>query len=277
MGFSGGIGSPGFNNAIGGAGIDIPAYKGQSTRSNVPRAKDLSMWFMAVPNERARVCDVDNAGGINRLRDFSGNRNNLVQATAASRPTVKQSTTAGKASFVFTTAQWLGGDDDAAFDTGTGAFDIYIVFNLTAGSGNQGILGTKASVSAGQAGISLMCTAAEKLRGVGSSGSAQKATALTANNYDDKGFFVARLSRTGTTTGISTSCTDGTIEAKSVADGGINYNGGVFAIGAFNAGGAGIAGNIVEVMAYKGVRLNGPDNGKVMHYINTKYNLALSI
>jgi|TARA_R110000851_G_scaffold47719_12_gene115869 hypothetical protein len=275
MGFSGGLGPGGFNNAIGAGGIDMPAYKRQSSRSNVPRARELTMWFMAAANEKARVCDVSAGGGVNRVRDFSGKRNHLIQIVPAKKPTVKQGATGGKASFNFATANWLYGTNATAFDTGTGAFDIYMILNLTAGSANQGIMGTKTGTAASAAGISLIATSVEKLRGLGSNGSAQKATALTGDNYDDKGYFMVRFFRTGTTTSIFTLSSDGTTQTINVADAGIDYSGGRMAIGAFNGGGVGFAGDIAEMLAYKGIRLSAGDKNKVQGYLNTKYKLGI--
>ena len=120
-----------------------------------------------------------------------------------------------------------------------------------------------------------MCSSAEKLRGSCSDGSSNKSTSLTSNAYNAKGFFLVRLQRSGTTTGIYTLCSDGTTEAKTKSDGGVSYNGGNFSLGALNTGSTGFAGYVMEMLAYKGVRLGDSDRAEVISYLSIKYKLGL--
>lgn len=275
MGFSGGIGSRGFDNSIGAPGVDLPVYKRQRLRVQVPKARYLAMWFMVQPNGRARVCSRDGAGGVTRLNDLSGNRNNLTQNQSNKKPALVQSFSNGRAAIQFATTEYLVGNNAAAFDTGAGEFDVYAILNLSAGSTNQAFFGTRTSFAASQAGVSVMCTGAEKIRGSCSNGSSGKNTSVTSNAYNAKGFFLVRLQRTGTTTGVYTLCSDGTTESKTVSDGGVSYNGGNFSIGALNTGNTGFAGYVMEVLAYKGVRLGDDDRNKVIRYLSSKYKLGL--
>ena len=278
MGFSGAIGSRGFDNSIGAGGIELPEYKRQRRGVRVPKARYLAMWFMAKPNGRARVCSRDGAGGITTLNDFSGNRNNLAQNNSNKKPAIVQDASNGRAAYSFdpsSTAQYLVGNNAAAFDTGSGEFDVYVILNVADTGGNQTFFGTRTSFAASQAGVSVMCNSAERLRGSGSNGSNAKNTSFTSNSYGAKGFFLLRLQRSGTTTGIYTLCSDGTTEGLTKSDGGISYDGGNFSLGALNTGSTPFDGHVMEVLAYKGIKLGTDDRNKVIRYLSTKYKLGL--
>ena len=276
MGFSGAIGSSGFDNSIGAGGIELPDYKRQRVGGKVPKAEHLAMWFMAVPNGKGRQpFSKSSAGTVRALRDFSGNRNHLRQSAANKQPTVLQSTQGGRAAISFTTSQYLVGDNASAFDVGADRFDIYMVVNFD-GGGNQVFYATKSSLAASTAGIAAIAASDEKLRVQGANGSTQKTTAKTAAAYNGKGYFLLRFSRSADSTSrIYTLCSDGTSQSKTVAGGGISFSGGNFSLGALNNGNTGFAGKAVEVLAYKGIRLNNANRDKVVSYLSTKYKLGL--
>ena len=277
MGFSGAIGSKGFNNSIGASGVELPDYKRQRTRVQVPQAKDLAMWFMSVPNDKAsRPFSRTPIGGVSALRDFSGNRNHLRQSVVGKRPTVLQSAQGNRAAIQFTTAQYLVGNNASAFDIGTGLFDVYMIVNMASASATQVFYATKSSIAASTSGVAAMAANDEKLRAQGANGSSAKNTAKTTAAYNAKGYFLLRVSRTASSElRLYTLCSDGTTQAKTIAGGGLSFDGGNFSLGALNNGNSGCAAKIVEVLAYKGTRLSNANRDKVTSYLSTKYKLGL--
>ena len=275
MGFSGAIGSKGFNNSIGASGVELPDYKRQSSRTRIPQAEDLALWFMSVSNDKTiRPFSRAPGEGVVTLNDFSGNRNHL-RSVAGKRPTVLQSAQGNRAAIQFATAQYLVGNNASAIDVGTGAFDIYMIVNLAAADAAQVFYATKSSFAASTSGVAAFAANDEKLRVTGANGSSAKTTDKTAAAYNTKGYFLVRVSRNGTTTGLYTLCSDGTSQVKTVADGGISFDGGNFSLGALNNGSTGFAGKITEVLAYKGVRLSNAKRNDVISYLSTKYKLGL--
>lgn len=278
MGFSGGLGSKGFNNSIGAAGVDLPKHKRQRGGVRIPNANSIQMWFMSKPNGKGeRTFSLGNGRRIHTLRDFSGKRNHLKQPSAAKQPTVSANNgSAGiPAALQFTTAQFLVGDSTSAFDVGTGAFDIYMIINLSASSSTQVFYSTTTSIAASTIGIAAMAANDEKLRVTGANGSSAKTTAKTSAAYNGKGYFLLRFCRTGTTTQCYTLCADGTSQSVTKADGGISFDGGKFSLGALNNGNTGVAGKITEVIAYKGIKLGDTKRDEVRSYLSTKYKLGL--
>jgi hypothetical protein len=273
-----GIGGRGFStiaSSIGKSGFDSPDSRRRGKAGGRVPPKGLVMWCMGSANTLGGATWVGRAGGdkISTWLDASGNRNHMIQATAAKKPSINRREQGGKDAMRFAAAEFMLSQSSSACDFGTGQFDIYMIYKGSNVGGTK-VVYSNAS-AANQTGFDLRRFANETFRGKLYNGGA-KQTAATAALDNSEGYWFSRFHRkSDDAVELDYDCIDGTSGTKAVSGGSDHdISAGQFSLGAYTNGATGADMNVTEILIYNR-DLSDTESASVKSYLSDKYGLGL--
>ena len=268
-----GIGGKGFST-IARSGFDSPDSRRRGKAGGRVPPRGLVMWCMGSANTLGGTTWTGTASGnkISVWRDFSGNRNHMLQGTGAKKPSINRRVQNKKDAITLAAAEFMLSKSASACDFGAGQFDIYMIYQGSDVSATKVVYSNTSAINA--TGFDLRRFANETFKGkLYNSGAKQTAATVSLSG---KGYFFTRFHRkSDDAVELIYDTADGTAGTKAVSGGSDkDISAGKFALGALTNGGSGSPMNCAEVLIYNR-DLSAKEAANVKSYLSDKYGLGL--